>query len=176
MSKPEEETVIVEAKGKPAALPQIDEAYMIQKGIVLDVVEGRTLLSSTARKGNFGEMATDVDMVDKGWTPQHRRVTDIDAATAHGLDHIFSKPGPPKVTLIVDSKFGTAGLSTLADGTRQMSDRWIRDRLFDAIGRTNAIEILNNGYDSVVAKVALDGKLTYKLLDKNGRVVGTFLP
>jgi hypothetical protein len=154
----------------------MDATYLLQKRIVQDVIEGKTLLSSTARKGNFGEMGTDVDMVEHGWTPEHRRITDIDAATERGLDHVFSKPGPPKITLVVDSKFGSAKLSTLADGTRQMSERWIENRLRLSVGRERADEIIQIGYSSIVAKINGQGVIKYKLLDANGLVIGSFRP
>lgn len=54
---------------------------------------------------------------------------------------------------MVDAKYGSAQLSTLADGTRQMSDAWIDPRLNDAVGQTVADEIRASGYERVVAKV-----------------------
>jgi hypothetical protein len=91
-----------------------------------------------------------------------------------GIDHIFSKAGPPMIVLIVDSKYGTAELSTLADGTPQMSRIWIRDRLADVVGRKRALEILDDGYSSLMAKVSPEGMVEYFLLDENGDVVGAF--
>jgi hypothetical protein len=171
------EAVASEKKGGNATpIPQIDADYLLQKGIVVDVAEGRTLLSSTARKGNYGEMRTDVEMVEKGWTPEHRRVTDIDAPTERGIDHVFSKEGPPRLVIVADSKFGTSRLSTLADGTKQMSSRWIKSRLTEAVGDDLADEILATGYQSVVANVNAAGEISYRLLDRAGRVLGSFLP
>lgn len=161
---------------QPAAIPQMDATYMVQKGIIDQVRTGQIKLLNNKRKGNYGEMTTDVEMVDKGWTPEHQRITDIDAPNAHGIDHVFSKPGPPTITLVVDSKFGTSKLSTLANGTRQMSDRWIRDRLADEVGLEEAAEIVMNGYNALLAKVNADGKIVYKLLDSHGKVVGEFIP
>jgi hypothetical protein len=121
-------------------------------------------------------MASDVELVEKGWQPQHRRITDIDAPTTRGIDHIFTKPGPPEVTLVVDSKFGSAGLSRLADGTRQMSDVWIRNRLANAVGFEHAEEIMQNGYSAIVAKVKADGSISFHILDANGNRLGSFDP
>lgn len=89
---------------------------------------------------------------------------------------MFTKPSPPEVTLVVDSKFGTSKLSKLADGTRQMSDVWIEARLRAAVGERKSTEILNTGYESVLAKVDGGGNITYLLLDASGKVVGKFNP
>ncbi len=107
---------------------------------------------------------------------RHRRITDLNAPNEHGIDHVFTKPGPPEVTLVVDSKFGTSKLSKLADGTRQMSDTWIEDRLMDAVGETRFEEIMSQGYSAIVAKVGANGKISYNLLNSGGRVVGSFQP
>ena len=172
-----QETIDVEPKrNKGASVPQMDEIYLEQKRILKEVAEGKILLNSTARKGNVGEMGTDVDLVEIGWTPEQRRITDIDAPTQRGLDHVYSKPGPPKAYLILDSKFGTSKLSTLADGTRQMSETWIERRLTDAFGKNAAREIINSGYDAVVANVSASGEIRYSLLDKAGKITGKFKP
>ena len=55
--------------------------------------------------------------------------------------------------MVVDAKYGQAGLNTLADGTRQMSDDWIRDRLANTVSRQEMRQMMTNGYERVVAKV-----------------------
>ena len=121
-------------------------------------------------------MVTDLELIAKGWTPHHRRVTNLDTRPVPGIDHVFSKPGPPRIVLVVDSKYNTAELSTLADGTPQMSYGWITDRLVDAVGKDMADEILLSGFDSVLANVSPDGKITYSLLNEDAEVIGTFVP
>ncbi len=161
---------------KPVLSPQMDATYLVQKGIVEQVRTGKIKLIDNKTKGNFGEMATDVEMIDKGWTPKHRRITDLNAHNEHGIDHVFTKPGPPEITLVVDSKYGSSKLSKLVDGTRQMRDTWIEDRLVDSVGLEAAENIVNQGYSAIVAKISADGKIIYKLLNYEGKVIGTFQP
>jgi hypothetical protein len=153
-----------------------DPIYLRQKEVVEDVLAGREELRTTARKGNFGEMVTDVEMVEKGWSPLHERVVDLDGRMRQGIDHVFEKPGPPKVHLVVDSKYGAAKLAKLADGTMQMSEAWIRNRLESAVGEHLAEQIIENGYYAIVAKVGATGKVKYLVLDKNGKMIGSFRP
>lgn len=49
--------------------------------------------------------------------------------------------GPPKF-IISEAKYGTAKLTTLKDGTRQMSNVWIYARLENAVGPDKAKEIM----------------------------------
>lgn len=77
---------------------------------------------------------------------------------------------------MVDSKYNKAELSTLADGTPQMSRQWIRDRLGEVVGRREALIILDEVYVSVMAKVGPNGGVEYFLLDENGDVIRTFAP
>ena len=49
--------------------------------------------ASNARKGNFGEMATDLDLADKGYIPLHTRIDDIDAPGHNGIDAVMEKNG-----------------------------------------------------------------------------------
>ncbi|MBK9450213.1 MAG: DUF308 domain-containing protein [Bacteroidetes bacterium] len=161
---------------KPTPSPQMDDVYLIQKGIVDQVKNGTITLKNRRQKGNFGEMDVDVALTEIGLKPLGRRITDLDAHTEHGIDHVYFKEGPPPLTLVVESKFGTSKLSKLADGTRQMSDVWIEARLRAAVGERKSTEILNTGYESVLAKVDGGGNITYLLLDASGKVVGKFNP
>lgn len=119
-------------------------------------------------------MKVDIEMVENGWTPKHDRVTDIDAPTEQGIDHVFEHPGPPPVNLVADSKYGSARLAVLVDGTKQMSRAWIDRRLLDAVDIRTYREIRRTGYQSVLAKVSPDGTIKFKLLDTNGKVIGNF--
>lgn len=102
----------------------------------------------------------------------------IDAPTSQGIDGVFKKGNE---YFIVESKYsGTATLSTLTDGTKQMSDVWIRGnrRLIDAVGGNQAVydDILNSGYKRISAEVAPDGTIIYKELDAKANLLGTFNP
>lgn len=158
------------------ALPGGGDVYRLQRRVVDDVLQGRIQLNTNVRKGNYGEIKVDVDMVERGWTPLHERVTNIDARSKRGIDHVFHKKGPPPVQLVVDSKFGYAKLAKLMDGTKQMSEKWIEDRLANVVGDIEFNRIISEGYQSILAKVNASGEISYKLLNEAGDVVGKFTP
>jgi hypothetical protein len=117
-------------------------------------------------------------LTGKGYKPLHIRITNIDAPTHQGIDGVFVKNGQ---YYIVEAKYhGQATLGTLADGTKQMSDRWILQdnykRLIDAVGDAKAQDILDNGYKRILAEVAPDGTIVYKELDASANVIVTFTP
>lgn len=143
----------------------------IQDDLIRQVKDGDIELSTSARKGNFGEMATDRDMMDKGYEPLHQRLTDIDASTHQGIDGVFKNPGPPPSYVVVDAKYGQAGLNTLTDGTRQMSDKWIQDRLGNTVSRQELRNITQSGYERVVGKVDANGNITYRRVNADGYII-----
>ncbi|MGB3468116.1 MAG: hypothetical protein WBA74_22715, partial [Cyclobacteriaceae bacterium] len=124
---------------------------------------------STARKGNFGEMATDVDMTEHGYKSLHKRIEDINESTHQGIDGIFEKDG---VFYIVESKYtGHAGLSHTLDG-RQMSDSWISaseyQRVRKSVGDEMTENIIDSGYERILAEAAPDGTIKYFKLNSDG--------
>lgn len=142
--------------------------------------------ASRARKGNFGEICTDIDFVEKGYEVVHvNRHTTIDPIGDNtGIDHIFKNPVTGEY-VIVESKFhGTGGLSTLRDGTRQMSDEWIRgtnpavldsnNRLFVALGENATLynQAVNN-YKRVIAYIQANGTINYKYVSETGFEINT---
>lgn len=142
-----------------------------QKDAIADIKSGRIDLNAngnTVRKGNFGEMLTDEDLVNRGFTPLHDRVTDIDQPLSQGLDGIFEKDGK---YFIVESKYGCSALNNKCEIGRQMSQAWILDRL----NSTNlAISLRNQiraNYTPVLAKISEEGTVAYKKLNANGYVV-----
>lgn len=162
----------------------IGNIYKTQRRLVKKY-KGIIATSSNIRKGNWSEMATDVDLIGKGYKELHiDRLTDIDAATHQGIDHIFKNPTTGGY-IIVETKYtGSASLNTLADGTRQMSDTWIEggNRLLNALDNnaTLAQEILSSNYQRVLAKVKPDGTIVYRLLNSDGYIIlgnaGNFTP
>ena len=158
----------------------IDKVYDLQKKSVAQW-KGKISAESTIRKGNFAEMACDVFLRLKGYKPLHVRITDINNPTHKGIDGVFNKGDK---YLIIESKYkGTATLSTLADGTRQMSDDWIlgtnqNNRLFKALGGAQDLydEIIIKGYTRLLAEVSPDGDIIYKELDQFGFIRGNYLP
>jgi hypothetical protein len=156
----------------------MDDIYHQQKEIVDAVKRGEITLTTNKEKGNFGEMLTDVEMVEAGWTPLHRRVTSLEQRIEQGIDHVFVKEGPPKITVIADSKYNKSKLKKLqSDPTiKQMDRRWIMQRLEGAVGPREAARISRQGYSGIVAKIKPDGTITYQLLDDQARKIGEFTP
>ncbi|MFV0305045.1 MAG: hypothetical protein ACK5IC_06160 [Moheibacter sp.] len=129
--------------------------------------------ATSTQKGNFGEMVTDRDMINNGYEALHSRLDDLDTPTHQGIDGVFRHPGPPPRYVVVDAKYGQAGLNTLSDGTRQMSNPWINDRLSNAVGGDRNIlrDININGYERVVAKVDDAGNIVYRRVDADGYII-----
>ena len=92
---------------------------------------------SNIAKGNWAEMYADQFVLDKfkdRWMPFHEMIDDMERNYGSGIDHIYKNldftgtPPPPKY-LIMESKGFSSTLSTLKDGTKQMSPEWIEDRI-----------------------------------------------
>lgn len=142
--------------------------------------------SSNARKGNFGEIGADLDLNTKNYQSLQKRIDDIDAPGHNGIDGVYKAPNGDFV--IVEGKFSGSASLNGADLTtglpRQMSDAWIRrpGALSEAVGNNRALanQIISKGYKRVLAKVAPDGTVTYRLIDSNGFVIrgnaGNFNP
>lgn len=112
----------------------------------------------------------------QGFTPLHKRLSSIDEPIHQGIDGVFEKVGQ---YFIVEAKYkGNATLSTLSDGTKQMSDKWIigENRLFHAVGENeNLFKTINQkGYKRLLAEVASDGTIIYKELDSSANIIGIF--
>jgi len=162
---------INDVPGGQTILGQADE---IQGGIIDDVLNGDIDLSTSNRKGNFGEMVADKDMVDNGFDPLHQRLTDIDGGH-NGIDGVFGNPNPPPDYIIVESKYGSAGIQPANPDTglpRQMSDDWIDGRLEDVVGEDLADEMITNrNYERVQAKVDESGNVKYSRIGDDGYVI-----
>ncbi|TAF76572.1 MAG: hypothetical protein EAZ53_03435, partial [Bacteroidetes bacterium] len=153
----------------------LDDIYNVQKNII-NQWKNNIATATNIRKGNFGEMASDAFLAEKNFQPLHTRLQNIDAPTRQGIDGVFKKDND---YFIVEAKYsGTATLSTLSNGTKQMSDAWIRgnNRLIDAVGEIRAQEIIDGGYKRLLAEIAPDGTVIYKELDASANVIGTFTP
>ena len=91
-----------------------------------------------------------------------------------GIDQIFRKDGK---YYIQEVKYkGTATLGMTSDG-KQMSKGWIEgsNRLNNAVG-SEAQNIIDVGYSRILAEVAPDGNIVFKLLDENANIIGDFIP
>jgi hypothetical protein len=120
---------------------------------------------STAKKGVFGEAKADAWMDGKGYKKLNGDLVQIgDTPKGPGIDGVWEKPGPPPEYVVTDAKYGSAGLNTLADGTKQMSPSWINDRLPGEVGDETADEIKAAGYQRWVLQVDDQGVVTQRIL------------
>lgn len=112
-------------------------------------------------KGKFGEMMADDYAANQTppWEKLNGDPATMDTPGHQGIDGVYRDPGPPPRVIVADAKYGSAGLGALVDGTRQMSPKWVRDRLEDAVGEDAAFDIGDN-YEPVVMKIDKDGNVT----------------
>jgi hypothetical protein len=123
------------------------------------------------QKGNYGEMKTDLDMLDKGYVRISKEgITSLDDKGHQGIDGVYENPnGIPKYR-IIDSKYGSSQLSETKDG-KQMSDEWIDKRLDEAVGKEKADEIRAEQIENPdnvskeVAHIDSDGNVEYTNVD-----------
>jgi hypothetical protein len=123
------------------------------------------------QKGNYGEMKTDLDMLDKGCVRISKdSITSLDDKGHQGIDGVYENPtGNPRFS-ILDSKYGSSQLTETKDGM-QMSDEWIDKRLDEAVGKDKADEIraesIENpdNVDKAVAHIDSEGKVEYANVD-----------
>ena len=168
--------------GHPPAFRQ--SPVNLSQRSVIDEFSPTIFNASSARKGNFGEIGADLDLNAKGYTSLQPRIYDIDAPGYNGIDGVYKKSDQ---YFVVEAKYtGSASLSP-ADPTtglpRQMSKEWIErpGELARAVGDpTVANSIIVTGYSRVLAKVAPDGSVSYRLIDEFGYVIrgndGNFNP
>ena len=120
-----------------------EAARKTQKSIIESVEnspEGSKGLSNL-QKGNYGEMKMDDFFENQGYERiSIDRVTDLNASPHQGTDGVYTNPNGHPPYIIGEAKYGSSKLSTLADGTPQMSDKWIIDRLESSVGE----ELANN--------------------------------
>ena len=145
--------------------------------ILEEVKNGERKLETSQEKGNYGEMRTDQDLKEKGYERiSLDRVTDLNAPGRQGIDGVYYKEGGEPEYMIVDSKYGSSQLSDTDDG-RQMSEKWIDNRLDNAVGKEKADEIRmeklmnSDNVVSYVARIGEDGNVTYERVDSNGYVM-----
>ena len=166
--------------------PSLTYDQQMQRQAVYDVESGKIQFTNShadnTPKGNYGEMKTDIDLEEAGYTRvSTTRVTSVYSPTHQGIDGVYKSPNPPPTYIIVESKYGTAQMSTTVGSGPQMSSKWIfGSRLDDAVGGELADEIRNlyfnnpQSVQSVLSRVAPDGTVTKFLLDNQGKIIGLF--
>jgi len=116
-------------------------------------------------KGRFGEMMADdwAAKQDPPWVKVNGPNNTMDTPGHQGLDSVYRNPNPPPDYFVTDAKYGTAGLSTLKDKTRQMSPKWIRERVREAFDRRTADRILDD-HEAGILRVYKNGNVTWESL------------
>ena len=110
--------------------------------IIKGVEDGSIPLTNSTQKGNYGEMKMDAYFKSQGYERiSLDRVTDLNTPTHQGIDGVYYNSDGHPPYIIGEAKYGSSRLSTLADGTPQMSDKWIIDRLENAVGEKVANDI-----------------------------------
>jgi hypothetical protein len=93
-----------------------------------NTVVGTIAFSDSNKIGALGDQLTHVLQTKKfGWYPLKSKYS-----TIHGFDGVFvkyskNKPKQIEELVITESKVNSSKLSTTVDGSRQMSDQWVRD-------------------------------------------------
>ena len=117
-----------------------------QQAEILKVRYGEEALSSSLKKGNFGEMVQDEYYRQFGYERISKdMVTGLDDAGRQGIDGVYYNPNGHPPYIISEAKYNTAKLGKTADG-RQMSERWIRNRLKKAVDSDHYIAIRKAQY------------------------------
>jgi len=160
--------------GTSSATSVLDDVLELQRTVYNQNKNVIQSASSNA-KGNWGEIATDVNFIENGYKPLHIRKTTLTESWGQkGIDAVFEKDG---IYYIVESKFsGTAKLGMTNDG-KQMSDQWIQssNRLEDILDNDLAQDLRDFGnYKRPLANVEPNGNVILKELDENGNILGDF--
>ena len=119
--------------------------------IIKGVENGDVPLSNNIQKGNYGEMKMDAYFKSQGYERiSLDRVTDLNTPTHQGIDGVYYNPDGHPPYIIGEAKYGSSRLSTLVDGTPQMSTEWIEggkstSRLELSVGKDVADDILIEG-------------------------------
>lgn len=158
-----------------------------------DVVKVDLKILSRSKKGIYGEIISDNWMANhkfENLLPEHRRVRSLnDKPRGRGIDGIYKNTNPPPPYVVTETKFRTAGGEYIdGDGTKstqllsmtkgsgkQMSNKWIEDRLPSEIADKKVLaDIRKQRYESWLMIVDESGKvIQITKLNKNADAIGT---
>ena len=132
-------------------------------------------------KGNYGEMKTDLDMLDKGYVRISKdSVTSLNGGHT-GIDGVYENPDGKPRYIIVESKYRDDGNGSLnpkptTEG-KQMDDNWtFGNNLDKAVGKDKADEIrlekMTNpdNVGKTLATIDRDGNVKYESIDQNANI------
>ena len=117
------------------------------------------------QKGNYAEMKMDQYYDSIGFERiSQDRVTGLNDAGHQGLDGVYQNKGTNEY-IVGEAKYNTSKLSTLKDGTKQMSKEWIGGkRLEEAIG-TEKANLIGDNYERNLYNIKKNGSLNFKVLN-----------
>jgi len=149
----------------------LDEAADAEKAA--DV--GKSSSPGVHVKAAKGEKAAHEAMVGKGYEPLGKTDGNYKPGQ-NGIDGVYKNSNPPPEYIITEAKYGSSQLNKgLADGTNQMDDAWVRNRLDAQVGKRQADAIrasMRRGeVQKWVLRVGEDGKVNAKLVDSAGNVI-----
>ncbi|MDR5754495.1 MULTISPECIES: hypothetical protein [unclassified Caballeronia] len=146
-----------------------------------------TPVNSPWLKGIFGEKVSDDFMTGRGYKSElsaDRQMRLLEQQpTGRGIDGVYRKPpkSDPPPYVVTETKFRAdgkvKGLPTTKGSkgypsAKQMSTRWITDRLPDAVGQVQARNILKEKYESWLMVVDETGAVVdITKLDKAGNAL-----
>ena len=113
-----------------------------QREIIDSIERGKIKLENNIQRGNYGEMKMDVYFEEQGYKRiSIDKVTNLNAPIHKGLDGVYYNQNGQPSYIIGEAKYGRSKLSVLSDGTKQMSNDWISERLESAVGKDVADKI-----------------------------------
>jgi hypothetical protein len=125
---------------------------------------------STVDQGVDGEAQADTYMDEGGFQKLDGDLVKAgDDPLGKGIDGVWKNTNPPPEYVITEAKYGSSRLGTLKDGTKQMSDKWVSDRLGDAVGEDTELQIRDAEARGQVEKWLLQ-------VDENGNVTKSVIP
>ena len=132
-------------------------------------------------KGVYGEAQSDNYMQEEGFQKLNGDIVKVgDPPLGPGIDGVWRNTAPPPEYVITESKYGSSTLSTLKDGTKQMSDDWVDQRLNKAVGEQTANAIRDADARGQVEKWLLqvdeNGNVSKSLVDADGNIVDPTIP
>ncbi len=124
--------------------------------------------ATTGVKGEWGEARMDELMDGKGYKKLgSSQQPMIDEATGlpvgdgrvQGIDGVYENLTPPPKYMIAEAKFNTSKYGNTVSSGKQMSDKWIIDRLEQVVGPEKAAEIMAEGYGRMGVRVMPNGTM-----------------
>jgi len=158
-----------------------------------DVAKVDVRILSRTKKGLYGEVISDNWMINhkfENLLPEQRQVRSLsDKPRGRGIDGVYKNTEPPPPYVVTETKFRTAGGEYIdGDGTKstqllsmtkgsgkQMSNKWIEDRLPSEIRDDRVLEdIGDKGYQAWLMIVDESGQvIQITKLDKAANAAGT---